>query len=152
MEIHSAPFQGEDCEGARRQAVGIATVSAWAIISSQEGRGDLEGSASRYRQWILFPACELNGCTQCRISLEHSHFYCYYHFEEGLGMRLDDLDPTLSEAGAAPRPESLSPLGRTLKEIRRRFIEEGGKLLAPEELDSEIAERRGAAYRLEDED
>jgi hypothetical protein len=67
-------------------------------------------------------------------------------------MRLEDVDSTTSEASDAACTAAVSPLGRRLREIRRRFIEEGGKLLTSEELDREIAERRGGAYRLEDED
>ncbi|MFH1116766.1 MAG: hypothetical protein V1792_22855 [Pseudomonadota bacterium] len=48
--------------------------------------------------------------------------------------------------------EAISQLGRRLREIRRRFFEEGGTLLTSEELDREIAERRGGSYRFEDED
>jgi len=35
-----------------------------------------------------------------------------------------------------------SDLGRRLREIRERYIAEGGKLLSVEEIDREIAERR----------
>jgi hypothetical protein len=40
----------------------------------------------------------------------------------------------------------ISPLGKRLMEIRRKFIAEGGKLLSREELAQEIAERRGGVY------
>jgi len=40
----------------------------------------------------------------------------------------------------------MSPLGRRLMEIRKKFIAEGGKLLTREELEQEIAERRGGVY------
>jgi hypothetical protein len=43
----------------------------------------------------------------------------------------------------------MSPLGRRLMEIRKKFIAEGGKLLTPEELEREVAERRGGVYALE---
>ena len=43
----------------------------------------------------------------------------------------------------------MSPLGRRLMEIRKKFIAEGGKLLTPEELEREIAERRGGVYARE---
>ncbi len=43
----------------------------------------------------------------------------------------------------------MSPLGRRLMEIRKKFISEGGKLLTPEELEREIAERRGGVYARE---
>jgi hypothetical protein len=39
----------------------------------------------------------------------------------------------------------MSPLGNRLLEIRKKFIAEGGKLLTREELEQEIAERRGNA-------
>jgi len=67
-------------------------------------------------------------------------------------MRLEDLDPTQTKEGDPSCTQAISPLGRRLREIRRRFIEEGGKLLTSEELDSEIAERRGGTYRLEHEE
>lgn len=40
----------------------------------------------------------------------------------------------------------MSPLGKRLMEIRKKFITEGGKLLSREELEQEIAERRGGVY------
>ena len=43
----------------------------------------------------------------------------------------------------------MSPLGRRLMEIRKKFIAEGGKLLTPDELEREIAERRGGVYARE---
>jgi len=47
----------------------------------------------------------------------------------------------------------MSPLGNRLMEIRKKFIAEGGKLLTHEELEREIAERRGGVYAHEyDED
>lgn len=36
-----------------------------------------------------------------------------------------------------------STLGKRLRAIRRRYVEAGGKLLTVEELDREVAERRG---------
>jgi hypothetical protein len=41
-----------------------------------------------------------------------------------------------------PRPRE-SELGKTLRDIRQRYIAAGGKLLSIEELDREVAERRG---------
>jgi len=37
----------------------------------------------------------------------------------------------------------MTPLGNQLMEIRKKFLSEGGKLLTPEELEREIAGRRG---------
>lgn len=53
-----------------------------------------------------------------------------------------------------PHPDDfeMSPLGRRLMEIRKKSIAEGGKLLTPEELEGEIAERRGGVYAREYED
>ncbi|MBI4965786.1 MAG: hypothetical protein HY913_21085 [Desulfomonile tiedjei] len=49
------------------------------------------------------------------------------------------------EFAETDRPDNLemSPLGNRLMEIRKKFIAEGGKLLTPEELEREIADRRG---------
>jgi hypothetical protein len=41
----------------------------------------------------------------------------------------------------------MSPLGRRLMEIRKKYIAVGGKLLTPEDLEREIAERRGGVIR-----
>ncbi|MFH1116448.1 MAG: hypothetical protein V1792_21255 [Pseudomonadota bacterium] len=67
-------------------------------------------------------------------------------------MGLEDIGSTTSNEGDRISTEAISPLGRRLREIRRRFIEEGGTLLTSEELDREIAERRGGSYRFENED
>jgi hypothetical protein len=43
----------------------------------------------------------------------------------------------------------LSPLGKRLVEIRKKFIAGGGKLLSRAAFEREIAERRGGAYARE---
>jgi len=43
----------------------------------------------------------------------------------------------------------LSSLGKRLMEIRKKFIADGGRLLTREELEREIAERRGGVYARE---
>ncbi len=62
-------------------------------------------------------------------------------------------DSIESEVKPAKRTDQfeMSPLGRRLMEIRKKFIAEGGELLTPEELEREIAERRGGVYALEHE-
>ena len=67
-------------------------------------------------------------------------------------MGLEEIGSTTSHGGDRISTEAISQLGRRLREIRRRFIEEGGTLLTSGELDREIAERRGGSYRFEDED
>ncbi len=50
--------------------------------------------------------------------------------------------------GAEDRADGfeMSALGNRLMKIRKKFIAEGGKLLTREELEREIAERRGGVY------
>lgn len=43
----------------------------------------------------------------------------------------------------APSVPQISPLGARLREIRKQYLDGGGALLTAEELDREIAERRG---------
>lgn len=38
-----------------------------------------------------------------------------------------------------------SELGRKLRKIAEQYVADGGKLLSPEEVEREVAERRGAA-------
>src|SRR5437868_145418 len=47
-----------------------------------------------------------------------------------------------SKTAAAP-PRRESELGKTLRRIRESYIAKGGKLLSMEEIDREVAERRG---------
>lgn len=56
-----------------------------------------------------------------------------------------------AEVSAADRADNfeMSALGNRLIEIRKKFIAEGGKLLRREELEREIAERRGGLYARE---
>jgi len=58
----------------------------------------------------------------------------------------DDLTDSEKTVGGDTGDFEISPLGKRLMEIRRKFIAEGGKLLSPEELAQEIAERRGGVY------
>jgi hypothetical protein len=58
----------------------------------------------------------------------------------------DDLTDSEKTVGANTGDFEISPLGKRLMEIRRKFIAAGGKLLSPEELAQEIAERRGGIY------
>jgi hypothetical protein len=60
-------------------------------------------------------------------------------------------EPIGAEATAGDHFDNfaVSPLGKRLMEIRRKFIAEGGKLLSREELEQEISERRGGAYAKE---
>ena len=56
-----------------------------------------------------------------------------------------------AEVAAGDRADefAMSPLGNRLMEIRKKFIAEGGKLLTREQLEQEIAERRGGVYGRE---
>jgi hypothetical protein len=64
---------------------------------------------------------------------------------ENCAMIREHEEPITAEAAAGDHFDNfvMSPLGKRLMEIRRKFIAEGGKLLSREELDQEIAERRG---------
>jgi len=57
----------------------------------------------------------------------------------------DAVAEATSAAGLGDDPE-MSPLGNQLMEIRKKYIAEGGKLLAREELEQDLAERRGGVY------
>jgi len=54
----------------------------------------------------------------------------------------ESIDTENAAAGHSDDFE-MSPLGKRLIEIRKKFIAEGGELLSREELEQEIAERRG---------
>jgi hypothetical protein len=58
----------------------------------------------------------------------------------------DNLTDSEKTVGGHADDFEISPLGKRLMEIRRKFIAEGGKLLSREELAQEIAERRGGVY------
>jgi hypothetical protein len=57
---------------------------------------------------------------------------------------LPEEEPVRNEAIAG---QVISPLGLRLRAIRKKFLDEGGRLLAREELVEEITERRGGVSR-----
>ena len=61
-------------------------------------------------------------------------------------------EPTEHMSGMASSINEITPLGRRLRQLRNEFIAQGGKLLNREELERELAERRGGLYLLKDED
>ena len=61
-------------------------------------------------------------------------------------------EPTERMSGMASSIKEITPLGRRLRQLRNEFIAQGGKLLNREELELELAERRGGLYLLKDED
>ena len=65
-------------------------------------------------------------------------------------MNHEHEEPTDAESAAGHTDDfEMSPLGKRLMEIRKKFIAEGGKLFSREELEKEIAERRGGVYASE---
>ena len=72
------------------------------------------------------------------------------HTENG-DMIQEHEEAAIATPGGTDRLDDfeMSPLGCRLMEIRKKFIAEGGKLLTPEELEREIAERRGGVYARE---
>ncbi len=57
----------------------------------------------------------------------------------------DRRKPPKRERDVDPRPAT--ELGRRLREIRARYIKRGGRLLTADEIDREVADRRGEQSR-----
>lgn len=66
------------------------------------------------------------------------------------GVGLVDTEPTEHVPTEQKPPRLISPLGRKLRRIRAEIIASGEPLLSWEEIDREVAERRGG-YGEEDE-
>lgn len=59
------------------------------------------------------------------------------------------VESTAVETETGPMEAPISELGRALRLIRERYIEQGGSLLDVEEIERDKAERRGGVCRLE---
>lgn len=86
------------------------------------------------------------------MSAETAELEAFYQFaqqilrEEGSNVALEDVLREFREQESwVPR----TPLGRRLKELRQRFIAEGGKLLTPDEVAAEVRDRRGKHFAEE---
>jgi hypothetical protein len=53
-----------------------------------------------------------------------------------------DTKPVDRKNGHSPKPP-VTPLGKELRKLREKYIASGGKLLNRQELEREVAERRG---------
>jgi hypothetical protein len=82
------------------------------------------------------------------MTIDRKELDAFYRFasREGTGGGQVTLEDALrrfrnQQDGWKPR----TPLGRRLKELREKFLADGGRLLTPEEIDAEIRERRGGS-------
>jgi len=60
-----------------------------------------------------------------------------------------DCRPTQKHDVTAAISPATTELGRRLRAIRQRYIDNGGKLLSMDEIDRELADRRGERYPTE---